>query len=122
MMAPFDEYQSKENGKHTLRAMKENARQGFWTGPAAAATVATICALAQRVEVADGEVRIMGSKGDLLRTLAPAAGVKSAALGVPSSVPKWRPRRDSNPRPQDSYHFDFRRRPLAFVVRTVPSP
>src|ERR1700726_3029009 len=32
MMALFDEYQSKENGKHTLRAMKENARQGFWNG------------------------------------------------------------------------------------------
>jgi len=30
IMALFDEYQSKENGKHTLRAMKENARQGFW--------------------------------------------------------------------------------------------
>lgn len=28
----FDEYQSKENGKHTLRAMKENARQGFCNG------------------------------------------------------------------------------------------
>ena len=28
----FDEYQSKENGKHTLRAMKENARQGYWNG------------------------------------------------------------------------------------------
>jgi DNA invertase Pin-like site-specific DNA recombinase len=28
----FDEYQSKENGKHTLRAMKENARHGFWNG------------------------------------------------------------------------------------------
>lgn len=30
----FDEYQSKENGKHTLRAMKENARQGFFNGSA----------------------------------------------------------------------------------------
>jgi hypothetical protein len=29
IMALFDEYQSKENAKHTLRAMKENARQGF---------------------------------------------------------------------------------------------
>ena len=29
-------------------------------------------ALAQRVEVGDGEVRIMGSKSDLLRTLAAA--------------------------------------------------
>jgi site-specific DNA recombinase len=30
----FDEYQSKENGKHTLRAMKENARQGYFNGSA----------------------------------------------------------------------------------------
>jgi site-specific DNA recombinase len=28
----FDEYQSKENAKHTLRAMKDNARRGFFTG------------------------------------------------------------------------------------------
>jgi len=28
----FDEYQSRENGKHTLRAMKENARQGYFNG------------------------------------------------------------------------------------------
>ena len=28
----FDEYQSKENAKHTLRGMLENARQGFWNG------------------------------------------------------------------------------------------
>ncbi|RLL49113.1 recombinase family protein, partial [Mariprofundus sp. EBB-1] len=28
----FDEYSSKENGKHTLRAMNENARQGFFNG------------------------------------------------------------------------------------------
>jgi site-specific DNA recombinase len=32
IMALFDEYQSRENTKHTLRAMKENARQGFWNG------------------------------------------------------------------------------------------
>src|SRR5262249_61127812 len=32
IMALFDEYQSKENAKPTLRAMKENARQGFWNG------------------------------------------------------------------------------------------
>ena len=28
----FDEYQSREIGKHVLRAMKENARQGFYNG------------------------------------------------------------------------------------------
>ena len=32
MFSIFDEYQSKENSKHTLRAMKENARQGFFNG------------------------------------------------------------------------------------------
>ncbi|MDO5622562.1 MAG: recombinase family protein [Paracoccus sp. (in: a-proteobacteria)] len=32
IMALFDEYQSKENGKHVMRALKENARQGFWNG------------------------------------------------------------------------------------------
>lgn len=32
IMALFDEYQSKENAKHLLRALKENARQGFWNG------------------------------------------------------------------------------------------
>jgi DNA invertase Pin-like site-specific DNA recombinase len=28
----FDEHQSRENAKHTHRAMMENARQGFWNG------------------------------------------------------------------------------------------
>jgi DNA invertase Pin-like site-specific DNA recombinase len=32
IMALFDEYQSKENAKHVLRALKENARQGFRNG------------------------------------------------------------------------------------------
>jgi DNA invertase Pin-like site-specific DNA recombinase len=32
IMALFDEYQSKENAKHVLRAQKENARKGFWNG------------------------------------------------------------------------------------------
>ena len=29
ILGSFDEYQSRENAKHTLRAMQENARQGF---------------------------------------------------------------------------------------------
>jgi site-specific DNA recombinase len=53
-------------------------------------------ALAQRIEVDTKEVRIMGSKSELLRTLVAASRVKSAAFGVPSSVPKWRAGRDSN--------------------------
>ena len=55
-------------------------------------------ALAQRVEVADKEVRIMGSKSQLLGTL--AAGL--ATSGVRSSILKWRTRRDSNSRPLPS--------------------
>jgi site-specific DNA recombinase len=63
-------------------------------------------ALAQRVEVADREVRIIGSKSNLLQTLTAAAGVKSATPGVRSSVLKWRRGRDSNPRyPQGVQRF-----------------
>jgi DNA invertase Pin-like site-specific DNA recombinase len=53
-------------------------------------------ALAQRVEVGAKEVRIMGSKSALLRTLVAASSAKTAGFGVPSSVPKWRARNDSN--------------------------
>jgi len=53
-------------------------------------------ALAQRVEVDAKEIRIMGSKSVLLRTLAAASSAKAAGFGVPSFVPKWRARRDSN--------------------------
>jgi site-specific DNA recombinase len=47
-------------------------------------------ALAQRVEVADREVRIIGSKSNLLQTLTAAAGAKPTKPGVRRSVPKWR--------------------------------
>ncbi len=59
-------------------------------------------ALAQRVEVADDEVRIMGSKSELLRTLVAASSVQSAAFDVRSSVLKWRTRHDSNVWPSPS--------------------
>ena len=59
-------------------------------------------ALAQRVEVDAKEVRIMGSKSVLLRTLVAASSAKTAGFGVPSFVPKWRARRDSNSLPPDS--------------------
>ena len=32
IMALFDGYPSEQNAKHTLRAMEENAWQGFWNG------------------------------------------------------------------------------------------
>ncbi len=55
-------------------------------------------ALAQRVEVADDAVRIMGSKTELLRMLSSGNVRPSAAIGVPRSGPKWRRGWDSNPR------------------------
>jgi site-specific DNA recombinase len=47
-------------------------------------------ALAQRVDVADEEVRIMGSKSDLLRALAAASGTKQITPVVRRSVLNWR--------------------------------
>ena len=52
--------------------------------------------LAQRIEVDEGEVRIMGTKTALLAALA-SDGVGTAANGVPSFVPKWRSLGESNP-------------------------
>ena len=52
--------------------------------------------LAQRVEVDAKEVRIMGTKSILLRTLVGASSARTASFGVPSLVVKWRARRDSN--------------------------
>ena len=63
-------------------------------------------ALAQRVEVADKEVRIMGSKSELLRTLVAASNGKSGVVGVQSSVLKWRARADSNLYLQHCWVFD----------------
>lgn len=53
-------------------------------------------AFAQRVEVGDDEVRIMGRKSDLLQTLVAASSGETAAFAVRSSVLKWRTRQDSN--------------------------
>lgn len=59
-------------------------------------------ALAQRVDVDTKEVRILGSKSVLLRTLVATSSAKTAGFGVTSFVPKWRARNDSNVRPSDS--------------------
>ena len=58
-------------------------------------------ALAQRVEVDAQELRIMGSKSELLRTLVAVSSAKTAGFGVPSSVPKWRATVD------DDGHYSF---------------
>lgn len=47
-------------------------------------------ARAQRVEVDEREVRILGKKSALLRTLVAASGGKTAGIGAPGFIPKWR--------------------------------
>ena len=53
-------------------------------------------ALAERVEVDAQDLRIIGSKSELLRTLVAASGEKTAGFGVPSSVPKRRAAADKD--------------------------
>ena len=63
-----------------------------------AATAATICA--RSLSGSRSTSRKFASwarKSALLRTLVAASGGKTAGIGVPSFVPKWRARRDSNP-------------------------
>ena len=81
IMALFDEYQSKENARQRIRQEGGYRRDH-------------LRALAQRVEVAEGEVRIRGSKSRLLQTLVANGG----AGGVPTQGLKWRTGWDSNPR------------------------
>jgi|EndMetStandDraft_8_1072994.scaffolds.fasta_scaffold16152_4 hypothetical protein len=71
-------------------------------------------ALAQRVEVDAKEVRIVGSKSVLLRTLVAASSAKTVRFGVPSFVPKWRALRESNPcfRRERAASWTARRRAL----------
>ena len=64
-------------------------------------------AFAQHVEVADDAIYINGSKNTLLRTLIATKGGKSAGIGVPGFIPKWRRERDSNPR----YGYPYTRVP-----------
>jgi site-specific DNA recombinase len=53
-------------------------------------------ALARRVEVDTGKVRIMGSKSRLRQTLVAGDGVNP----VPTQGLKWRTQKDSNPQPR----------------------
>jgi site-specific DNA recombinase len=72
-----------------LHAFAEAARRRL-RGPQGGYRRDYLRALAQRVEVAEGEVRIIGSKSQLLRTLAASQGALPATSGVPASVLKWR--------------------------------
>ena len=85
---------------HTPQALETFARGAAKAcGPRAGATVATISALAQRVEVDTKEVRIMGSKSALLADVVAGRAQNRQVLQCPVLVPKWLPGPDSNQRP-----------------------
>jgi DNA invertase Pin-like site-specific DNA recombinase len=61
MFSLFDEFQSKENSKHTLRAMQENARQGYSNGSKPP--------FGYRAVEAEGEGRRGGHRPALIRSV-----------------------------------------------------
>lgn len=76
IMALIDEYQSKENAKHVLRAMKDFARAARKRLRKSDGSYRRdhLRAVAQRIEVIDKtEARIMGSRTALLKTLTAAS-------------------------------------------------
>ena len=78
-------------------------------------------ALAQRVEVDVQELRIMGSKSELLRSLVAVSSAKTAGFGVPSFVPKWRARREGLPANRNPHICCITRTPAASVDTTKVS-
>ena len=86
----------------SIERIAQAAREGL-RAPDGSYRRAHVRAVAQRVEVlSTAELKIMGGRTELLRTLAASAGDQSAILGVRSYKPKWRARNDSNVRPSDS--------------------
>jgi site-specific DNA recombinase len=90
VIALFDGYQSKENAKHVLRSMKENARQGFWNGAMAPLGYKVIEAekrgskIKKKIDIDPVEAETVG----LIFTLYLNEDGESGALGVKEIV-KW---------------------------------
>jgi hypothetical protein len=89
-----DLVQGDNPGVHAFEGSWSRGLDGKIKTPTAVALIVVVGvylrALAQRVEVDAEELRIMGSKSVLLRTLVAASSAKTAGFGVPSFVPKWR--------------------------------
>ena len=89
IMALFDEYRSKENAKHTLRAMKENARQGFWNGSLPPIGYRIVEAPEQHGHRTKKTLEIDPVQAETVRLIFRLARERDGAS-------KWRARRDSN--------------------------
>ena len=88
ILVAFDAYTSKEIGKHTARAMKENARQGFWNGARPPFGYDVVGAeqrgqkVKKRLEINEAEAAIVRRIFDLYR------GVEGLQYGVKAIVTK----------------------------------
>ena len=86
VLGSFDEYQSRENAKHTLRAMQENARQGFWNGSQAPFGYQAVPA-EKRGNKVKKVLAICQSEADIVRRIFDLAlGVEGMPLGVKAIV------------------------------------
>ena len=97
IMALFDEYQSKENAKHTLRAMKENARQGFWNGALPPIGYRIVEASEQRGHRTKKTLEIDPVQAETVRLIFRLAREGSGSSG------RWA----SSPSPRTSMHQEF---------------
>jgi site-specific DNA recombinase len=97
MLVAFDAYQSRENGKHTSRAMKENARQGFWNGSYPPFGYMTVEA-GRRGDKVKKALAILDAEADVVRRIfgmylgqdGRQLGVKAIAAGLNSEGIRYR--------------------------------
>ncbi len=86
ILVSFDAYQSRENGKHTARAMKENARQGFWNGSHPPFGYRTVEA-GRRGEKVKKALAIFESEAEIVRRMfAMYLGIEGRQYGIKAIV------------------------------------
>ncbi len=68
LCAMFDEYQSRENAKHVLRAMKENARLGFWNGAPPPYGYSTV-AVERRADAVKKRLEINADEAEVIKRI-----------------------------------------------------
>src|SRR3546814_2239980 len=113
IMALFDEYQSKETAKHVLRAMRENARQGFWNGSLPPIGYRVVAA-EQRGAKVKKRLEIDPFHAETVRCAAPA----DASTATPPMSPTAKPRKASKSKPRRATRSDEHTSELQSLMRT----